>query len=73
MLPSMITIKSKIREVIQRSNGFPNYTEREYLDVIRLVLNEILSNEELAYIRENKINLDQWVMDITRDLTKDLF
>lgn len=58
--------------MIQRSNGCPNYTRREYLDAIRLILNEELSNKELEYIELKAINLDQWIMEITEDLTSNL-
>jgi predicted house-cleaning noncanonical NTP pyrophosphatase (MazG superfamily) len=69
----MKTIKNKIKVVVQWSNGFPTYTQREYLDSIRLLLNEKLSNDELHYIQDKKINLDAWIMEVTKDLTEDLF
>lgn len=69
----MKTTKNKIRRVIQGSNGYPNYTPREYLDTIRLVLKEELSNKELEYIKAKNINLDQLIMEITEEVTSDLF
>ena len=69
----MRTIKSKIKKVIQGSNGYPNYTRREYLKAIRLVLNEKLSKEELDYIESIKIYLDQWIMEITEEVTNNFF
>ena len=69
----MKTIKSKIKKVIQGSNGYPNYTRREYLKAIRLVLNEKLSKEELDYIESIKIYLDQWIMEITEEVTNNFF
>lgn len=69
----MKTIKSKIRQFIRESNGYPNYTQREYLDAIRLSLNEEFSNKELEYIESKNIDLDQWIMEITEEVTSDLF
>lgn len=69
----MKTIKNKIKNVIEESNGFPNYTQREYLDSIRLLLKEELSNKELEYIKFKNIDLDKWIMEITEDVTGDLF
>lgn len=76
MLPTMLlmkTIKYKIKKVIQQSNGYPNYTQMEYLIAIKHLLKEELSNAELDYIKRNKINLNSWIMNITVDLTKDNF
>lgn len=69
----MKTIKNKIKSVIQGSNGYPNYTQREYLDAIRLILNEEFSNKELEYIESKNIDLDQWIMEVTEEVTSDLF
>jgi hypothetical protein len=69
----MKSIKSKIKKVINGSNGFPNYTRREYLDSVRLLLNEEFSNDERVFIRRQKINLDEWIMEITTEITKNLF
>lgn len=35
----MKSIKSKIKKVIQKSNGYPDFTRNEYLEHIRLHLN----------------------------------
>lgn len=69
----MKTIKNKIKSVIQESNGYPNYTQREYLDAIRLILNEEFSSKELEYIKSKDIDLDQWIMEITEEVTSGLF
>ena len=73
MRPTMKTIKRKIIAVIQNTNGLPNYTQREYLKFIRSYLLDKLSENELAMLRNNKINLDDWVMEITQQITEDLF
>ncbi|MEK6775158.1 MAG: hypothetical protein AABY64_14550 [Bdellovibrionota bacterium] len=69
----MKSIRSKITKVIKKSNGFPNYTRREYLDSVRLLLDEEFSKNELDFIQGHKINLDKWIMEITSEFTKDLF
>ena len=71
--PAVKTIKSKIEKVIKGSNGFPRYTRREYLDSVRLLLNKELSDDEVDFIQIHKINLDKWIMEITTEITKDLF
>ena len=55
------------------SNGYPTYTQREYLDAIRLVLYEEFTIKELKYIETKNIDLDQWIMEITKEFTIDLF
>lgn len=69
----MKAIKNKIKKVIRESNGFPNYTKQEYIEAIRHMLNEEFSNEELAFIEHKKIDLDKWIMAITKEITEDLF
>lgn len=68
----MKMIKSKIKKVIQRSNGYPNYTQHEYLDAIRLILNKEFSDEELENIKMKNIDLDKWILEITEKVTDDL-
>lgn len=69
----MKSIKSKIAVSIKKSNGFLNFTRREYLDSVRLLLNDELSDDELDFIQDHKIVLDQWIMEITKEITKDQF
>lgn len=69
----MKSIKNKITDVIRKSNGFPNYTRHEYLEAIRLVLNSEFTKEEITFIQSRKINLDNWIMAITKEITVDLF
>jgi hypothetical protein len=69
----MKTIRNKIKDVIQRSDGFPGYNDIEYVDAVRLLLNEELSNDELDFIESKKVDLNKWITDITKELTKDLF
>lgn len=69
----MKSIKNKIKKVIKESNGFPNYTRREYLDSVRLLLKEEFSNDELKFIQSQKVNLDKWIMEITTEVTEDYF
>lgn len=69
----MKTIKNKIRNVIKESNGYPNYSQREYLDAIRFALNQELSVKEFQYIESKNINLDKWIMEITAEITEGLF
>ncbi|MBY0315404.1 MAG: hypothetical protein K2Q26_07785 [Bdellovibrionales bacterium] len=69
----MKTIKNKIKSVIKESNGYPTYSQREYLDAIRLILNEGFSSKELEYIESESIDLDQWIMEITEEVMSDLF
>ena len=66
-------MKNKIEKVIQSTNGLPNFTQREYLRYIRTFLLEKLSDNEMAMIRSKKIDLDEWIMEITREITEDLF
>lgn len=72
-LSPMKTIKSKIKKIIQESNGYPNYSQRVYIDTIRLILNEEITKKELKYIHSKNINLDLWIMDLTEEVTRDLF
>lgn len=69
----MKTIIYKIKKIIQHSNGYPNHTQTEYLIAVKHLLNAELSNNETAYIKKNKINLNTWIMNITVDITKDQF
>lgn len=71
--PVMKSLKSKITKVIKGSNGFPNYTRREYLDSVRFLLNDELFKDEVDFIQRHKINLDKWIMEITAEFTKVLF
>lgn len=73
MRPTMKTIKSKIITVIQNTNGLPDYTQREYLKFIRTYLLDSLSENEVEMLRNNKINLDTWVLEIAQEITEDLF
>lgn len=73
MRPTMKMIKRKIIMVIQSTNGLPNYTQREYLKFIRTYLLDSLSENEVEMLRNNKINLDKWVLEITQEITEDLF
>ena len=66
-------IKSKIRKVIQGTNGFPNHSKREYLNSIRLLLHEEFSNEEVLFIKTQKISLNKLIMEVTKEATEDLF
>jgi hypothetical protein len=69
----MKSIKSKIAEAIKKSNGFPNFTRHEYLVSVRLLLNDELSEDELDFIQDYKIDLDKWIMEITKEITEDQF
>jgi len=69
----MKAIKNKIVKVIRESNGFPNYTIQEYTRAIRHILNEELSNDELEFIERKNIDIDKWIVAITKEITEDLF
>jgi hypothetical protein len=73
MRPTMKMIKHKIIAVIQNTDGLPNYTQREYLKFIRSYLLDGLSENEMTMLRKNKINLDKWILEITHEITEDLF
>ena len=69
----MKSIKSKIEKAVYKSNGYPNLLRREYLAAIRLSIYDKLSNKEIDYIRENRVNLNKWIMEITKEVTEALF
>lgn len=66
-------VKNKIEKIIKSTNGLPNFTQREYLRYIRIFLLDQFSDNEMEMIRSKKIDLDEWVMEITREITEDLF
>ena len=66
-------MKNKIVKVIKSTNGLPNFTQREYLEYIRTLLLEQFSDNEIAMIRNKKIDLDKWILEITQEITEDFF
>jgi len=69
----MNNIKNKIKKVIRESNGFPNHTTEEYINTIHHLLSEEFSNDYLELIKCKKIDLDKWIMAITKEITEDMF
>lgn len=68
----MKTIKNKISKLIESTNGLPNYTLCEYLDVVRNLLYQQLTYEEIRLIKKYKINLDAWIIEATTKITTNL-
>ena len=69
----MKAIKNKIKTVIKRSNGFPNFTRAEYLESVRSNLERVLSPKDKKFIASHRINLDPLIMEITAEITEDIF
>ena len=73
MRPTMKIIKNKTITIIQNSKGLPNYTQREYLKYIRSCLFDELSENEIAMLRSEKINIRDWIFEITQEITEEIF
>ncbi len=67
----MKTIKNKIQKIIKESNGFPHYTQDEYIEAIRLLLNKELIYKEIHFIQSQNVNLNKLIMKISDEITDD--
>jgi hypothetical protein len=69
----MKTLRSEIKKAVLESGGYPNFTKREYLDAIRLIIFNRLTDQQIEYIRREDIDVDALIMKVTADLTKNIF
>lgn len=69
----MKAIRSEIKKVILESGGYPNFTKREYLDAIRLAAFSRLSSKQIEYARDKNVDFDALIIEITADVTRDMF
>lgn len=69
----MTKTKHKIKKVIRSTNGLPNFTQKEYLKYIRAYLSDQLSHNEIEMIRREGIDLNCWILEITREITSEIY
>lgn len=69
----MEAIKTKLVKIIVLSDGYPHYSRSEYIKAIKGLLFMELTSQEVEYIKDKRINLNKWIIDVTAELTSDKF
>lgn len=69
----MKMIRCKTIKTIQSTNDLPNCSHRGYLKFIRFYLLDSLSENEVAMLRNKRINLENWILMIDQEIIEDLF
>lgn len=68
----MNVLRDKIKTIIFNHGGLPGLNKNEYMDEMRKILANELTQEDKALLRKSKIRIEFWIIELSKEIADEI-